>query len=104
MPETAATERDARHLLQGHRARRKARGQTSPNPLVGAVVVKDGRVIGEGFTPPPGEAHAERVALAACGEDAAGATHVRVARALLPTTAARRRAQTRSSRPASRAW
>jgi diaminohydroxyphosphoribosylaminopyrimidine deaminase/5-amino-6-(5-phosphoribosylamino)uracil reductase len=42
--------------------------------MVGAVVVKDGRVIGEGITEPPGGAHAERMALAACGEDPAGAT------------------------------
>jgi diaminohydroxyphosphoribosylaminopyrimidine deaminase/5-amino-6-(5-phosphoribosylamino)uracil reductase len=42
--------------------------------MVGAVIVKDGRVIGEGSTQPPGEAHAERMALAACEEDPAGAT------------------------------
>jgi diaminohydroxyphosphoribosylaminopyrimidine deaminase / 5-amino-6-(5-phosphoribosylamino)uracil reductase len=42
--------------------------------MVGAVVVKDGRVIGEGATQPPGQAHAERVALDECGEDPAGAT------------------------------
>jgi diaminohydroxyphosphoribosylaminopyrimidine deaminase/5-amino-6-(5-phosphoribosylamino)uracil reductase len=41
---------------------------------VGAVVVQRGRVIGEGFHMGPGEAHAERVALSACGEDPAGAT------------------------------
>ena len=42
--------------------------------MVGAVIVKDGRVIGEGSTQPPGQAHAERMALAACEEDPAGAT------------------------------
>jgi diaminohydroxyphosphoribosylaminopyrimidine deaminase/5-amino-6-(5-phosphoribosylamino)uracil reductase len=42
--------------------------------MVGAVIVKDGRVIGEGSTQPPGEAHAERMALAACEEDPSGAT------------------------------
>jgi diaminohydroxyphosphoribosylaminopyrimidine deaminase / 5-amino-6-(5-phosphoribosylamino)uracil reductase len=42
--------------------------------MVGAVVVKDGRVIGEGSTQPPGQAHAERMALAACEEDPSGAT------------------------------
>jgi diaminohydroxyphosphoribosylaminopyrimidine deaminase / 5-amino-6-(5-phosphoribosylamino)uracil reductase len=51
-----------------------ARGRTSPNPLVGAVVVKDGRKIGEGFHTAAGEAHAEREALSACEEDTAGAT------------------------------
>ena len=51
-----------------------ARGQTSPNPIVGAVIVKSGRVIGEGITQPPGEAHAERMALGDCAEDPSGAT------------------------------
>ena len=49
-------------------------GWTSPNPMVGAVVVKDGRVIGEGFHERCGEAHAERNALAHCTESPAGAT------------------------------
>ena len=49
-------------------------GWTAPNPLVGAVVVKNGRVIGEGFHRKYGELHAERNALAACSEDPAGAT------------------------------
>ena len=47
---------------------------TSPNPLVGAVVVKSGRVIGEGYHSAAGRPHAEREALAACEEDPAGAT------------------------------
>ena len=52
-------------------------GWTNPNPLVGALIVKDGRIIGEGFHERYGEAHAERNALADCasrGEDPAGAT------------------------------
>ena len=49
-------------------------GWTAPNPLVGAVVVKNGRVIGEGYHRKYGELHAERNALAACTEDSAGAT------------------------------
>ena len=52
----------------------EARGRTSPNPLVGAVVVKDGRTIGEGYHQRAGAPHAEREALAACSEDPAGAT------------------------------
>lgn len=55
----------------------KGAGWTNPNPLVGAVIVKDGRVIGEGFHEKWGEAHAERNALADCaarGEDPAGST------------------------------
>jgi len=74
MPDTTATERDRRHLLRSLELAARARGNTSPNPLVGAVVVKDERVIGEGFHTAVGEAHAERAALGACSEDPAGAT------------------------------
>ncbi len=74
MPDTTATERDAPHLLRAIELAGRARGQTSPNPLVGAVIVKSGRVIGEGITQPPGEAHAERMAIRDCAEDPAGAT------------------------------
>jgi diaminohydroxyphosphoribosylaminopyrimidine deaminase/5-amino-6-(5-phosphoribosylamino)uracil reductase len=74
MPETTATERDARHLERALELAARARGQTSPNPIVGAVVVKDGRVIGEGITQPPGEDHAEVMALEAAAGKTAGAT------------------------------
>jgi diaminohydroxyphosphoribosylaminopyrimidine deaminase/5-amino-6-(5-phosphoribosylamino)uracil reductase len=74
MPPMAVTEHDTRHLLRAIELAERARGQTSPNPMVGAVVVKGGRVIGEGITQPPGEAHAERAALEECSEDPAGAT------------------------------
>ncbi|MFA5317684.1 MAG: bifunctional diaminohydroxyphosphoribosylaminopyrimidine deaminase/5-amino-6-(5-phosphoribosylamino)uracil reductase RibD [Dehalococcoidales bacterium] len=53
---------------------RLALGQVSPNPAVGAVIVKDGVVIGQGYTQPPGSAHAEIVALEQAGEGARGAT------------------------------
>ena len=49
-------------------------GYTSPNPLVGAVIVKDGRMIGSGYHEAYGTPHAERNALAACTEDPRGAT------------------------------
>ena len=52
---------------------RAAVGRNSPNPSVGAVVVKDGRIIGEGATLPPGEGHAEWVALREAGDAARGA-------------------------------
>jgi diaminohydroxyphosphoribosylaminopyrimidine deaminase / 5-amino-6-(5-phosphoribosylamino)uracil reductase len=74
MPAMAVTEHDTRHLLRAIELAERARGQTSPNPMVGAVVVKNGRVIGEGTTQPPGQAHAERAALDDCSEDPAGAT------------------------------
>ncbi len=51
----------------------RALGRVSPNPAVGAVVVKDGLVVGEGLTQPPGSAHAEVVALEAAGPRADGA-------------------------------
>ncbi len=51
-----------------------ALGTTSPNPSVGAVVVRDGRVVGRGHTQPPGGPHAEVVALRDAGAAARGAT------------------------------
>jgi diaminohydroxyphosphoribosylaminopyrimidine deaminase / 5-amino-6-(5-phosphoribosylamino)uracil reductase len=51
------------------------RGRTSPNPLVGAVIVRDGTVLGEGFHAELGGLHAERAAIAAAGgQDLGGAT------------------------------
>lgn len=50
-----------------------ARGRTSPNPLVGAVVVQGGKVVGEGFHPQAGQAHAEVFALEQAGDQARGA-------------------------------
>lgn len=49
-------------------------GWVSPNPMVGAVLVKNGRIIGEGYHARCGEAHAERQALAACTESPLNAT------------------------------
>src|SRR5438552_194348 len=53
---------------------KQARGLTSPNPPVGAIIVKNGVVIGEGRTQPPGQAHAEIMALRQAGYKARGAT------------------------------
>jgi diaminohydroxyphosphoribosylaminopyrimidine deaminase/5-amino-6-(5-phosphoribosylamino)uracil reductase len=74
MAQTTATERDERHLQRTIELAARARGHTSPNPLVGAVIVKGERTLGEGFHTAAGEPHAEREALAACSEDPAGAT------------------------------
>jgi diaminohydroxyphosphoribosylaminopyrimidine deaminase / 5-amino-6-(5-phosphoribosylamino)uracil reductase len=52
----------------------RAAGKTSPNPLVGSVVVKAGKIIGEGFHPGVGQPHAEVFALQEAGEQAKGAT------------------------------
>ncbi len=53
---------------------RKARFQTSPNPMVGAVLVSDGAVLGDGFHRRAGGAHAEIIALSRAGARARGAT------------------------------
>lgn len=74
MSNLTATERDARHLFRAIELAWEGHGRTSPNPLVGAVLVQDGRVIGEGAHLALGEPHAERAALAAAAEDPRGAT------------------------------
>jgi diaminohydroxyphosphoribosylaminopyrimidine deaminase/5-amino-6-(5-phosphoribosylamino)uracil reductase len=51
----------------------RARGRTAPNPMVGVVIVKQGRIIGEGYHRRAGLPHAEVEALRACVEDPAGA-------------------------------
>lgn len=53
---------------------RRGMGWTSPNPMVGAVLVKDGEIIGQGWHTRYGELHAEREALKACTQSPAGAT------------------------------
>ncbi|HSH76930.1 MAG TPA: bifunctional diaminohydroxyphosphoribosylaminopyrimidine deaminase/5-amino-6-(5-phosphoribosylamino)uracil reductase RibD [Herpetosiphonaceae bacterium] len=53
---------------------RRAEGRTTPNPPVGAVVVKEEMLLGSGWTQPPGGPHAEVVALSAAGVDARDAT------------------------------
>jgi diaminohydroxyphosphoribosylaminopyrimidine deaminase/5-amino-6-(5-phosphoribosylamino)uracil reductase len=52
----------------------RGRGLTSPNPLVGAVVVAESRILGQGFHEGPGRPHAEIVALGEAGDGARGAT------------------------------
>ncbi len=71
------TSTDRQHLRRALELAEGGRGRVSPNPLVGAVVVRDGAVIGEGFHAELGGLHAERAALEDCrrrGEDPAGAT------------------------------
>jgi diaminohydroxyphosphoribosylaminopyrimidine deaminase / 5-amino-6-(5-phosphoribosylamino)uracil reductase len=71
------TRADRSHLSRALELAELGRGTVSPNPLVGAVVVRSGDVIGEGFHAELGGLHAERAALEDCrrrGEDPAGAT------------------------------
>lgn len=71
------TAADGTRLRRALELAERGRGRVSPNPLVGAVIVRDGEVIGEGFHAELGGLHAERAALEDCrrrGEDAAGAT------------------------------
>jgi diaminohydroxyphosphoribosylaminopyrimidine deaminase/5-amino-6-(5-phosphoribosylamino)uracil reductase len=65
---------DQRHMLRALQLAEGGRGLTSPNPLVGAVVVKDGQVIGEGFHQVAGGPHAEVNALQGAKEGVSGAT------------------------------
>ena len=62
------------HMTRAVELARSALGSTSPNPAVGAVVVSDGVVVGEGYTLPPGQRHAEIGALDQAGRSARGAT------------------------------
>jgi diaminohydroxyphosphoribosylaminopyrimidine deaminase / 5-amino-6-(5-phosphoribosylamino)uracil reductase len=62
------------HLERALELAERGRGRTRPNPVVGAVLVRDGRVVGEGWHERAGGQHAEVVALRAAGEQARGAT------------------------------
>jgi diaminohydroxyphosphoribosylaminopyrimidine deaminase / 5-amino-6-(5-phosphoribosylamino)uracil reductase len=71
------TDQDRLHLRRALQLAELGRGRVSPNPLVGAVLAREGRVIGEGYHAELGYLHAERAALEDCrrrGEEAAGAT------------------------------
>src|SRR6266508_4241634 len=62
------------HMRRAFALARRAEGRTSPNPMVGAVIVKDGRIVGEGYHRRAGEPHAETEALRAASAAARGAT------------------------------
>jgi diaminohydroxyphosphoribosylaminopyrimidine deaminase/5-amino-6-(5-phosphoribosylamino)uracil reductase len=75
--DSSITTTDRGFLVRALELAERGRGRVSPNPLVGAVLARDGEVIGEGFHAELGSLHAERAALADCrarGEDPAGAT------------------------------
>ena len=70
----AAREADRRYMQLALTLGRRGLGRTWPNPAVGAVVVKDGIIVGRGWTQPGGRPHAEPEALRRAGEAARGAT------------------------------
>src|ERR1700723_2553523 len=65
---------DPSHMRAALSLARRGLGDTWPNPSVGCVIVRDGRVVGRGRTAPGGRPHAEPVALEMAGEQAKGAT------------------------------
>ena len=65
---------DTLYMRRAFELARQAHGRTWPNPMVGCVLVKDGRVIGEGFHAQAGRAHAELDAITRAVEPVAGAT------------------------------
>ncbi|MCF0156146.1 MAG: bifunctional diaminohydroxyphosphoribosylaminopyrimidine deaminase/5-amino-6-(5-phosphoribosylamino)uracil reductase RibD, partial [Veillonella sp.] len=65
---------DAQYMARAIELAKLGAGFAAPNPMVGAVVVKDGHIIGEGYHHQAGQAHAEVNALAMAGDQAQGAT------------------------------
>jgi diaminohydroxyphosphoribosylaminopyrimidine deaminase/5-amino-6-(5-phosphoribosylamino)uracil reductase len=74
MASASVTGEDESHMRSALALARRGLGVTWPNPSVGCVVVKDGRVLGRAVTAPGGRPHAEPTALAMAGEAARGAT------------------------------
>jgi diaminohydroxyphosphoribosylaminopyrimidine deaminase/5-amino-6-(5-phosphoribosylamino)uracil reductase len=70
----AQLEADRRHMRHALRLAERGRGHTAPNPVVGAVIVRAGKVVGEGWHRAVGRDHAEVEALAQAGGKARGAT------------------------------
>src|ERR671931_2680938 len=69
-----AKDADTRFMELALALGRRGQGRTWPNPAVGAVIVKDGVIVGRGWTQPGGRPHAEPEALRRAGEAARGAT------------------------------
>lgn len=67
-------EQDRQYMKMALELAQKGMGFTAPNPMVGAVIVKNGRIIGQGYHRKYGELHAEREALAVCTEKPKGAS------------------------------
>ena len=74
MKNTTDMEQDRQYMKMALELAQKGMGFTAPNPMVGAVIVKNGRIIGQGYHRKYGGLHAEREALAACTEEPEGAS------------------------------
>ena len=74
MKNTTDMEQDRQYMKMALELAQKGMGFTAPNPMVGAVIVKNGRIIGQGYHRKYGGLHAEREALAACTEEPKGAS------------------------------
>ncbi|MGH7886810.1 MAG: bifunctional diaminohydroxyphosphoribosylaminopyrimidine deaminase/5-amino-6-(5-phosphoribosylamino)uracil reductase RibD, partial [Candidatus Binatia bacterium] len=74
MGEPIWSAQDRRYLHLACRLARKGAGRTSPNPIVGAVLVRGGKIVGAGYHRAAGDDHAEIVALKRAGVNAKGAT------------------------------
>ena len=74
VPDSGPGQMDEAFMRRAVELAERGCGRVSPNPLVGAVIVKEGRVIGEGWHARCGDLHAERAALRSCREPAAGAS------------------------------
>ncbi len=65
---------DRLYITRALRLAARGRGRTSPNPMVGAVIVSKGRIVGQGYHHRAGEPHAEILALRTAGKQAIGGT------------------------------
>ena len=65
---------DVRFMRRALELARRGWGHTAPNPMVGAVIVREGEIVGEGYHARYGDEHAEAAALRAAGDRASGAT------------------------------
>ena len=74
MKDITDMEKDRQYMKMALELAQKGMGFTAPNPMVGAVIVKSGKVIGQGYHRKYGELHAEREALASCTEQPEGAS------------------------------
>ena len=73
-PKTTFDQRDSAFMERAFELAKRGRGATSPNPVVGAVIVKDGEVVGAGYHERYGGPHAEVNAIAEAGPKTSGAT------------------------------